>query len=175
MASLVIFAGHWGHVLVVLAVLASARPMQMFSCKQRTFAPALSHQSTQTQASAWGRLSDQALLSRPYSRELRHYSHSDHIQGSYSGRYHCQYCQRRSMDMTGSQSSSPSFSSRAILVSSYAIVSSNRRLARRPRSPHSVVHMAGLHTWISPLALCYDWRSARAGAANVVCRCQPKA
>lgn len=48
-------------------------------------------------------------------------------------------------EMTGYQSSLPSSSSRAIMVSSYAIVSSNRRLARRPRSPHSVVHMAGLH------------------------------
>ena len=70
------------------------------------------------------------------------------------------------LDASRQSSSSPS---RAILVSSYAIVSSNRRLARRPRSPSAAfggAHGRPAHLWISPLALCYDWRSARAGAGE---------
>lgn len=47
-----------------------------------------------------------------------------------------------------------------------------------PLAAFGGAHGRPVHAWISPLALCYlcyDWRSARAGAANVVCRCQPKA
>jgi hypothetical protein len=147
------FAGHWGHVL------ARAHVRCRGSCKQATFAPVVSHQSKQTRHPPGA-----VFPTRPYYSGLPDTNLGTTV-SPITNRAHARH-------LIASTATWINWISVVVVVLAVTChpgsILRHRFLKPPARMQTPLAAFDGAHgrTWISPLTLCYDWRSARAGVCG---------